>query len=39
LNGVPLEQVLAAPWTWQPGWRYRTVARFQGTGQPNTPSE
>lgn len=22
LNGVPLEQVVAAPWKWQPGWTY-----------------
>jgi broad specificity phosphatase PhoE len=23
LNGVPLRGVIAAPWRWQPGWRYQ----------------
>jgi broad specificity phosphatase PhoE len=25
LNGVPLEQAVTAPWTWQPGWTYELV--------------
>lgn len=23
INGVPLEKVISAPWTWQPGWEYQ----------------
>lgn len=22
INGIPLEQIIPAPWKWQPGWKY-----------------
>ena len=25
IKGVPLEQVVTAPWRWQPGWEYNLV--------------
>jgi 2,3-bisphosphoglycerate-dependent phosphoglycerate mutase len=37
LAGRPLEEIVAAPWTWQPGWTYRVgepTERAAGTRTP-----
>ena len=33
LGGIPLEQVISAPWKWQPGWIYKMEKVFKWIGK------